>query len=244
MIRRLAAVTLSVCLLASGCADPQSSDLVVSAASSLTEAFGEIAKQFTASTGLRVRLNIAGTPELVAQVREHAAVDVIATADNESVESLEADKLVKNVTLFARNVIEIAVAPGNPRGVRDLADVANSRLRSGLCDEAVPCGKYSREILGDAGVNVQAATLEENVKGLVSKIELKELDVGLVYRSDIVSSKGALEGIEIPNADDYPALYPAAVVTYSRNSRAAEFVKFLSSKTARGILSRRGFDIP
>lgn len=244
MIRRTAALWVVVALVASGCAPNRPDEIVVSAASSLTEAFGQIAREFTASTAVRVRLNLGGTPQLVEQVRQRADVDVIATADQDPVSSLEADGLVRSPVLFARNEMEIAVRFGNPRGVRDVADLANPQLRVGLCDEAVPCGRYSRGILSDNGVNVQAATLEDNVKGIVTKIRLNELDAGIVYRSDLRAGINFLTGIEIPDADMYPALYPAAVVKASRNLRAAEFVRFLTSETAHTILRKHGFEIP
>ena len=66
-----------------------------------------------------------------------------------------------------------------------------------LAAEAVPVGKYSREALHNLAsapgypAEVRHARLgnvvsqEDNVKAVVSKVQLGEADAGIVYRSDV-----------------------------------------------------------
>src|SRR5687768_7716804 len=55
---------------------------LVFAAASLTAPFEQLAREFEAAhPGAQVRLSFGGTPQLVLAVREGAAVDVFASAD-------------------------------------------------------------------------------------------------------------------------------------------------------------------
>src|SRR4051812_22046457 len=93
--------------------------LTVFAAASLTEAFSELS-----TPGLDVTYNLAGSGALVTQVQQGAPADVIATADTASMKKLTDAGLVETPTTFARNTLQILVAPGNPRGINTLADLA------------------------------------------------------------------------------------------------------------------------
>src|SRR5438067_8355469 len=90
--------------------------ITVSAAASLTDAFAAVAKAFAAANpGVSVSDSFGGSPALVAQIEQGAPVDVIATADLTTMQRLQRDSLLQSdPAVFARNRLEIAVAPGNP----------------------------------------------------------------------------------------------------------------------------------
>ncbi len=119
-------------------------DITVSAASSLTEAFTAIGKQFEKTyKGTHVTFNFDASSALVLQIQGGAPVDVFASADEANMDKLVTGGQVTTKPVdFAENKLEIAVKPGNPEKVRTLADLANVGIVS-LCAPEVPCGKYA-----------------------------------------------------------------------------------------------------
>ena len=100
-----------------------------------------------------------GSSTLVTQLLEGAPADVFASADEANMDKLE-DAAV-DPTLFASNTLVIAVPTGNPGGVKTLDDLAD--VTTVLCAPEVPCGAASATLLSNAGVTVEAASLEQNL---------------------------------------------------------------------------------
>lgn len=253
MNQQVASLALGLGLLA-GCGDggdapatdPPSAELLVSAAASLTDAFTEIAGAFEiAHAGVEVRLNLAGSSTLRAQILEGAPVDVFASANREIMEQVaDAGGVADDPRVFALNDMVIAVPAGNPAGVRGLADFARDELLLGLCAEAVPCGGFAREVLQRAGVAPALDTAEPDVRALLTKVELGELDAAIVYRTDVTAS-GAVDRVAIPADANVVAQYPIAVLAGApRPEVARAFVAFVLSAEGRAILVRHGFRTP
>ncbi|MEA2024871.1 MAG: molybdate ABC transporter substrate-binding protein, partial [Actinomycetota bacterium] len=151
-------------------------DVLVSAASSLTEAFAEMEAAFeTANPEIDIVLNIGGSSALREQILAGAPADVFASANTSNMDRVVAAGDVEGEpAIFARNRLHIAVPGGNPGGVAGLADFARDELLIGLCAESVPCGDYGRQALQNAGVIPAVDTEEPNVRALLTKIEAGE----------------------------------------------------------------------
>jgi len=215
--------------------------VVVSAASSLAGAFAEIAERFEeANPGITVDLNLGGSASLREQILGGAAVDVFASA-NQATMAPVADLAVIPPVVFAANEIELAVPRGNPGAVRGLSAVGDEGLFVGLCAEPVPCGALSTELLAAAGVDARPDTVEPNVRSLVAKLEAGELDVALVYRTDVVSSNG-IEAVEHGQGGPFANAYLIAPLVDS--SSALRFVDFVVSPAGQEILAEYGFAGP
>jgi molybdate transport system substrate-binding protein len=144
--------------------------------------------------------------------------------------------------VFAHNRLEIAVARGNPKGIHTLADLARSGLVVVLADPSVPAGKYAAQALKTAGVTVKPASLEQQVTGVLSKVALGEADAGIVYVSDIITSR-QVDGVAIPNDQNVIADYPIAVLNAGHNQAAAKyFVDFVLSADGQSLLKAAGFE--
>jgi len=215
----------------------------VFAAASLTEAFADTrAHLVSANPGLTVTYSFAGSQQLVAQVVAGAPADVVAIADEASMQRLVAAGLVEPPRTFARNTLEIVVAPGNPRGVKRLSDLARSDLRLVLADPSVPVGKYGRQVLDRQGVRVSPLSLELDVKSELAKVEAGEADAAIVYVTDVRSAGARVSGVEVPPDQNVVAAYPAAVVRATRNRALAQaFVDQLLVGVGRDALRVRGF---
>jgi molybdate transport system substrate-binding protein len=240
-VRRVAALCALTLVGACGSSSAPSSHsagarertLTVFAASSLTKAFAAEGRAFEAGhPGVRVTFSFAGSQSLVAQIQQGAPADVLATADTTS---MEAAKL-SGARVFARNRLSIITAPGNPEHVATLADLARPGLRVVLAGPTVPVGKASAEALKEAGVTVTARSLEQDVKGVVSKVRLGEADAGIAYVTDVSSAGGTVSGTSLPAISNS---YPAAVVRAGDDATA--FCDFLLTPAGQSVLASFGF---
>ncbi len=221
--------------------------ITVLAAASLSDAFEDVADAFAASDGgVPVILATAGSQVLVAQVREGVPADVLATADATAQEGLAAEGLLAGAPEpFATNVLAIAVAPGNPRGVTGPADLARADLVVVLPDVDVPAGRAARAMLEAAGVRVTPASLTRDVRAALGAVALGEADAAVVYASDVAAAAGRVEGVEIPAAVNVTVTAVVGALADARDPvAAARFVAFLRSEEARAILADHGFGAP
>lgn len=249
MTERMRLLAVMLLLTGVGCSATGGEDRTVAvfAAASLSDAFIEVVAAFeSAQPGIEVELNLAGSSTLREQVLDGAPADVFASADEIDMATVEdAGEVQGEVKTFARNRMEIAVPTGNPGEVRGLADFEDADLLIGLCAEEVPCGRLGREVLANAGVEPALDTNEPDVRALLTKIEVDELDAGLVYVTDVAASGGAVQGIEVPPADNVIARYPIAALSGAPDPEAASlFVEFVLSDGGQAILADFGFGAP
>jgi molybdate transport system substrate-binding protein len=224
--------------------------LRVFAASSLTEAFTELGQAFEADhPGVQVTFNFAASSALAQQLNEGGSADVFVSADEANLRKVtdagSAD--AASTQVIARNRLSILVEPGNPKAIKGLSDLAKADVVTVLCAPEVPCGKYAAAALTKAGVTVKPASLEENVKGVVSKVTLGEADAGIVYVTDVRAAKGKAEGVDIELADDpaLEAVYPMAGTSRAANAKAAAVWRtFVVSEEGQAVLAKYGFLAP
>jgi molybdate transport system substrate-binding protein len=221
--------------------------VLVFAAASLTDSFEEIGTAFEAANpGVEVELNVGPSSGLREQILEGAPADVFASADEANMDELvDAGRIDGTPSVFAENVVEIAVPAGNPGGVTDLGSLADDGLLVGLCAEGVPCGELARETLIAAGVEASVDTEEPDVRSLLTKLAAGELDAGVVYRTDVLAAGGSVDGIEVPAGVAAMTRYPIAVVDDAPNPDVATaFVAFVTGAEGRRRLASAGFGEP
>ena len=220
--------------------------LTVFAASSLTETFDALAAEFEKQhPDVDVVLSYGGSGDLATQITQGAPADVFASASEAPMKSVVAAGDATHPTIFTTNTLEIAVPAGNPAGITGLADIADPALTIALCDPSVPCGSAAQTLMKRAGLTAAPDTLEENVKAVLTKIELGEADAGLVYVTDVKAAGGKVEGIDVPEAAAVINRYPIAVVTGAPNADAARaWVDFVLSDRGQKALADAGFVAP
>lgn len=227
--------------------DAGTSTLRVFAASSLTEVFTELGAAFErAHPDVSVEFNFAASSALALQIDGGAAADVFVSADEETMRRVVDAGSADAATVVARNRLAILVEKGNPKGIRSLADLAEPDTVVVLCAPAVPCGKYAAAALAAAGVTLEPASLEENVKAVVTRVRLGEADAGIVYATDVEAATDA-DGVPVDDAGapGVQAVYSAAVLTQARNPSAARaWVEYLTRPGAQRALARFGFLAP
>ena len=220
-----------------------SGSITVFAAASLTESFtDEAAVLASERPGLSITYNFAGSGALVTQVQQGAPADVIATADAASMQRLVDAGVVDPPATFARNKLEILVAPGNPKRITGLSDLARSDVTFVTEDDNVPAGTYAAQALTAADVTVSPVSKEADVKSAVAKVTSGEADATIVYVTDVIAAGSKGQGVEIPDNHNVVATYPIAIVKATKNRAAAEaFVEAVLSGSGQQTLARRGF---
>ena len=240
----LLAVVAAAC---GGGAAQQGTTITVGAAASLTVPFERISAAFSAANPtVVVRFSFGASSDIARQIGEGADIDVFASADEKNMDVVVAAVgTAAEPQVFATNTLQVMVGPGNPKGIRGLADLARSDVLVVACSPDVPIGRYTQQVLDAAGVTVTPVSLEENVKGIVSKVTLGEADAGVVYRTDVIAAGEAAEGVEIPDDVNVTASYPIAVLGASAHGNAAaDFVRFVLSDAGQAILREAGFGNP
>ncbi len=249
-LRLIAAAVAALCAAcgstAPAAATPSalSGSITVFAAASLSDPFKALSSAFqTAHPRVTVQFNFAGTPTLVTQIEQGAQADVFASADTTNMDKLKGDGFtVGTPQLFAHNQLEIVVAPGNPKGITGLADLAKPGVIYNSEAATVPAGKYSLQALAKAGVTVTPKSLETDVKSVVSKVELGEADAGIVYTTDVKAAGSKVQGVPIPSAYNVLATYPLVAVKSTKNSAVANaFIAYVLSSAGQSTLESFGF---
>jgi molybdate transport system substrate-binding protein len=245
---RLAAVLAAAALGLAACGGGGSggsggqspAEIKVFAAASLTAAFTELGRRYTAAQGTKVTFNFAGSQALATQIGQGAPADVFASADLDNMAKVK--DLVATPQSFASNRLAIVVEQGNPRGIRTLDDLAGGDVKVVLAAREVPAGRYAKQVLDRAGVKVTPVSQEDNVKAVVAKVSLGEADAGIVYVTDVAAGGARVEGVDIPREQNVVATYPIATVKAGKAQDAAQaFMDLVLSGQGQQVLHRYGF---
>ncbi len=221
---------------------PDPVQLHVHAATSLTESFQEIAREFERThPGTQVLLNFAGSQALRLQIEGGAPADVFASADVEHMQALAS--MVEPPGVFARNALVLVVPKGNPAGLRSLADLPRA-TRVVLAAPEVPAGRYARRALDAAGlraaVEPKVVSHELNVRLVLNRVAMGEADAGIVYRTDALA---AADRVDVLPIEAERGVYPIAVLK-GRGEAARAFVDLVRGDVGRRVLGARGFEVP
>jgi molybdate transport system substrate-binding protein len=238
-MRRLLAVAFAALVLPSTVSG--GTPITVFAAASLTDVFPKVEKAN--------RYSFAGSDQLALQIRQGAPADVFASASPKYTELAYRDGLVAKPVVFATNRLIILLPKSNPAHITSVYDLRRSGVTVVIGDKSVPIGTYTRQILDTLGitsdVTKNVVSEETDVKGIVTKVALGEVDAGFVYRTDAKPVASKTRSVTLPNWAQPPIRYELAVVKASAHRAAAQaFVNKVISKRGRRLLAAAGFGLP
>ena len=234
-------------------------EIAVYAASSLTEAFDALAVAYEAANpGTRVTLSYDSSAALRAKIEQGARVDVFASADTKNPDALVSAGLAAGPTTpFAANELAVIVPASNPAGLTDPYGLAGPGVKVIAAGEKVPITAYAASLLEnlEAYKGAQADLIpsyernivsrEDNVKGIVAKVELGEGDGGIVYATDARAAGDKVRTLPVPPGTNVRATYGAVILTDAPEpAAAAAFLAWLTGQDAQSILSSYGFSAP
>ncbi|MGW2897001.1 molybdate ABC transporter substrate-binding protein [Streptomyces sp. NPDC001212] len=221
-----------------------SGTVTVFAAASLKESFTTLGKQFEQQhPGTKVTFNFGGSDSLAASITSGAPADVFAAASAKTMAIVTDKKDAAGTPVtFVRNQLEIATAPGNPDKISSLKDLTRSGLKVVLCDKTVPCGAAAQKVLDASRLKLTPVSYEQDVKSALTKVELKEADAALVYKTDVKAAAGRVQGVEFPESAEAVNDYPITLLKNAPNATAAKaFVELVTSAEGQEVLTGAGF---
>ncbi|WP_370269558.1 molybdate ABC transporter substrate-binding protein [Streptomyces sp. V4I8] len=221
-----------------------SGDVTVFAAASLKESFTALGKQFEKEhPGTKVTFSFGGSDSLAASITGGAPADVFASASPKTMKIVtDAGDASGTPATFVRNELEIATLPGNPDKIDSLGDLTKSGLKVVLCDKEVPCGAAAQKALDASKLKLTPVSYEQDVKAALTKVELKEADAAVVYKTDVDAAGDKVEGVEFPESADAVNDYPIALLKDTQNAQAAKaFIAQVRSAEGQKVLTEAGF---
>ncbi|MEV7141441.1 molybdate ABC transporter substrate-binding protein [Streptomyces tauricus] len=225
-------------------ADKLSGTVTVFAAASLKESFTTLGEQFEKEhPGTKVTFSFGGSDSLAASITGGAPADVFASASPKTMKIVtDAGDASGTPATFVRNELEIATLPGNPDGIASLKDLTKSGLKVVLCDKEVPCGAAAQKALDASKLKLTPVSYEQDVKAALTKVELKEADAAVVYKTDVRAAGDKVEGVEFPESADAVNDYPIASLKAAQNTEGAEaFIALVRSAEGQKVLTGAGF---
>ena len=230
--------------------------LTVLAGSSLTDAFGELAKTFEEQNpGVEVRQSFESSSTLLAQIQQGAPADVFASASEEEMDTATKDGLVDGEPeVFVKNREVVMVPKDNPAGIENFRDVAKPDVKLVLAEEGVPAADYALEILGKAdeeyGAGFEKDVLsnvvsrEADVRASVNRVVVGDADATFGYASDFTPDiRDRVEVVLIPPDLNIIATYPVAALKDAKDPELArKWVELVTGEEGQRVLDKWGFE--
>ncbi|MFJ8849933.1 molybdate ABC transporter substrate-binding protein [Streptomyces sp. NPDC102437] len=228
----------------SSASDKLSGTVTVFAAASLKESFTTLGKEFEKQhPGTKVTFSFGGSDSLAASITGGAPADVFAAASPRTMKVVtDAGDASGTPATFVRNQLEIATLPGNPDKISSLKDLTESSLKVVLCDKEVPCGAAAQKALDAGGLKLTPVSYEQDVKSALTKVELKEADAAVVYKTDVKAAGDKVAGVEFPESADAVNDYPITLLKNAPNADASKaFIALVQSAQGQKVLTGAGF---
>ncbi|MER5280315.1 molybdate ABC transporter substrate-binding protein [Streptomyces sp. NPDC002809] len=229
---------------ASTSSEKLSGTVTVFAAASLKESFTALGKEFEKEhPGTKVTFSFGGSDSLAASITGGAPADVFASASPKTMKIVtDAGDASGAPATFVRNQLEIATLPGNPDKITSLKDLTTSGLKVVLCDKEVPCGAAAQKALDAGKLELTPVSYEQDVKSALTKVELKEADAAVVYKTDVHAAGDKVEGVDFPESADAINDYPIVQLKDTENADAAKaFIALVQSSEGQKVLTEAGF---
>ena len=240
MTARAAAAVLLLLVPSAACGSGTDRELTVLAAASLSDAYTQLADSFENEHGAAVTFSFGSSTELAAQAAEGAPGDVLATADETAMQVATEAGVTRDPVPFATNELVIATPAGNPAAVDGLADLAGTTWVR--CADQAPCGRVAREVLADAGIEAEPASLEDDARATLDKVVSGEAGAGLVYASDAMAAGDDVVTIPVRTAEQHRTTYVVSVLDQARRAGLAqEWVDLVTSDVGQRTLAAAGF---
>lgn len=220
-------------------------ELTVAAAASLTDVLEELEPTFEEKYNVDIKYTFGGSGSLMTQIQQHAPIDVFFSAASKQMNTLKDEKLVKESTdLLGNELVLIGKKGSNLKGLtfEGLKDKKDIDLAIGN-PESVPAGQYAVEVFNSLGINFnKELNLGNDVRQVLTWVELGEVDTGIIYKTDALTSDKVEILSEAPKGSYKAVTYPVGVVEYSENKKVAnEFIEFLKDEESIKCFEKYGF---
>ncbi len=252
LVRRAYLSILLVFLVAAilGCSGREEgqANILVFAAASLTDALGEIEREFEEQNELDVRISYGASQMLAQQINSGAPTDLFIPAGEAPASYLDERGLAEPqpTKLLSNKLVLVTRQEG--RRLESLEQLTTDEVgRVAIASpELAPAGRYSRESLKRLGLwdsLQEKLIIGADVRATLAYVETGNADVAFVYQTDANIARNVTV-LDIVPPDSYtPVVYPAVVIQRSEKKAATRrFLNFLRSEAAITIFRNHGFD--
>ena len=227
-------------------------EVYIVAAASMTDAVKEIGANYEKQhPDVKLMYNFGSSGALQSQIEQGAPADVFISAAQKQMNALEEENLIDKATRkdLLENKVVLIVPKNSTLVLDDFAATATDKVSKIALGEpkSVPVGQYSEEIFTNLNLwaDIKAkAVYASDVRQVLSWVETGEVDCGVVYATDAAISDKVKVLLEAPAGTHKPVVYPAAMVSSSKNPEIAkDFLAYLSQDEQKAILAKYGFDV-
>ena len=224
--------------------------LTVSAAASLTDVMEEIKGFYEEKTGHTLVMNYGSSGALQQQIEQGAPADVFISAAQRQMDVLQEEGLIlaeSRVDLLENKVVLIIPVAGDNKEITDFNSLTTDSLKLLAIGEpeSVPAGRYAKEVLSSLGIwkkLEEKCVLGKDVRQVLTYVETGNVDAGIVYMTDALTSEKVKIAATAPAGSHTPVTYPAAIVLGTSVLQVAEdFMAYLQSNEVAEIFERHGF---
>lgn len=226
-----------------------SSQLLVSAAASLSDVLAEIQLLYTQQNPeIQLVYNFGSSGSLQQQIEQGAPVDVFISAAPKQMDSLEKKGLLLPETrknLLTNSIV--LVVPKTQESMTRFEDLTKDNIQRIAIGEpeSVPAGRYAKEVLTSLNLFeiLQSKIIyAKDVRQVLNYVETGNVDAGIVYQTDANLSEKVNIAATAPTSSHSPIIYPIAVIKDSQEFETAqEFITFISGETAKTVFEQNGF---
>jgi molybdate transport system substrate-binding protein len=226
----------------------QKVELTVSAAASLQDALADIKTDFEGKhPNITLNFNFGASGALQQQISQGAPVDLFFSAAKDKFQKLVTDGLIekKNGTDLVGNDLVLVVPKGSNKGIKTFEDLTKADDVALGTPETVPAGQYGKQTLEHLNVwkEIEGKVVYgKDVRQVLTYVETNNVDAGIVYKTDALTSKKA-EIVATASADTHdPIIYPVGIIKSTTHLKEAQlFYDYLQKDKSMKILEKYGF---
>src|SRR5438105_4894727 len=188
--------------------------IIVYCAIALQPPIEELAREYDKEVGVAVQVEYGGSQVLLARIDLRKQGDLYIPADDDYLRKAEQKSLVESRVPLTRLHPVIAVAAGNPLGVKSVDDMVRKEVRTALPDpNSAAIGRLVRSTLGTKWDKIWAKNLllRETVGDVAGDVAAHAVDATFVWDETTKQVKG-LAAIEVPEFANVEAQVAAGIL--------------------------------
>jgi molybdate transport system substrate-binding protein len=234
------------------CADKQGENITlnISASAVLTDALAEVNALYTdKNSNIDIVENYTSAGTIQSQIENGADCDVFFSANVKNMDNLQNKGLILTDTRrnILSNMLVLIVPSSNTRNISSFNGLTENAIKLVAIGDpsAVSAGIYAQklfELLGISQALSDKLLLASTVREVLTYVETGNVDAGLVFLSDALTSSKVIVVDMAPDEINSQIVMTAAIIKASKNAEAAkDYLSFLSGAEAMAIFDKYGF---
>lgn len=220
--------------------------LTVSAAASLKDVMTEIEQSYEKDNkNIDIKFNYGASGALAQQIKSGAPVDIFFSAAQDKVDQLVKDKVIdeKDTKQLLKNEL-VVISSAALKDMNALEDSSVKKIALGNPD-LVPAGQYGKQALEKASVYNKVKdklVLTKDVRQVLTYVETKNTEAGIVYASDLKSTDKIKHTLKIKEDLHDPIVYPIAQIKATKHKKeTADLYEYLQQEESLKVYEKYGF---